>query len=168
LSDTAKLLEIPAGSVADIAAAMPFASYGQGSGIGHSIQDGARGGDHRGKRVDARGPLGDRREQCADRGAKQILAPDLAAFLASAMRSVVQEGTARRAMKGEAVSVAGKTGTAQLDEGCRTPGSRDLLLMMAIERRASRLRWWWSTADTAERRRRRSRARSWMPRRSWG
>jgi len=27
------------------------------------------------------------------------------------------EGTGRRAMKGEAVSVAGKTGTAQLDEG---------------------------------------------------
>ena len=33
------------------------------------------------------------------------------------MRLVVLEGTARRAMKGEAVSVAGKTGTAQLDEG---------------------------------------------------
>jgi cell division protein FtsI/penicillin-binding protein 2 len=48
---------------------------------------------------------------------KQIVAPDLAGFLASAMRSVVVEGTARRAMKGEAVSVAGKTGTAQLDEG---------------------------------------------------
>jgi len=48
---------------------------------------------------------------------KQILGADLAGFLASAMRSVVVEGTARRAMKGEAVSVAGKTGTAQLDEG---------------------------------------------------
>jgi len=49
--------------------------------------------------------------------ARKILAPDLAAFLAGAMRSVVVSGTARRAMKGEAVSVAGKTGTAQLDEG---------------------------------------------------
>ena len=30
LSDTAKLLDIPAGSIADLQAAMPFASYGQG------------------------------------------------------------------------------------------------------------------------------------------
>src|ERR1700731_878011 len=30
LSETARLLDIPAGSVADIQAAMPFASYGQG------------------------------------------------------------------------------------------------------------------------------------------
>ena len=48
---------------------------------------------------------------------KQILTPEIATFLAGAMRSVVVEGTARRAMKGAAVSVAGKTGTAQLDEG---------------------------------------------------
>ena len=33
------------------------------------------------------------------------------------MRSVVTSGTARRAMKGARVSVAGKTGTAQLAEG---------------------------------------------------
>jgi peptidoglycan glycosyltransferase len=48
---------------------------------------------------------------------KPILTPDVAAFIAGAMRSVVLEGTGRRAMKNEAVSVAGKTGTAQLDEG---------------------------------------------------
>ena len=48
---------------------------------------------------------------------RTILPPDQAAFLAHAMRLVVLEGTGRRAMKGEAVSVAGKTGTAQLDEG---------------------------------------------------
>src|SRR5208282_898656 len=46
-----------------------------------------------------------------------ILSPELAGFLAHAMRSVVVEGTARRAMNGVKVSVAGKTGTAQLDEG---------------------------------------------------
>jgi cell division protein FtsI/penicillin-binding protein 2 len=40
LSDTAKLLDIPAGSIPDIQAAMPFAAYGQG-------------------------PLGDRSEQCS-------------------------------------------------------------------------------------------------------
>jgi peptidoglycan glycosyltransferase len=48
---------------------------------------------------------------------REILAPDLAEFLARAMRLVVMEGTGRRAMQGETVSVAGKTGTAQLDEG---------------------------------------------------
>lgn len=50
-------------------------------------------------------------------GPKQILQPSLAEFLGGAMRSVVVEGTGRRAMKGETVSVAGKTGTAQLDAG---------------------------------------------------
>jgi peptidoglycan glycosyltransferase len=33
------------------------------------------------------------------------------------MRRVVTEGTARRVMAGSAVSLAGKTGTAQLDRG---------------------------------------------------
>jgi peptidoglycan glycosyltransferase len=33
------------------------------------------------------------------------------------MRRVVTEGTARRVMAGTAVNMAGKTGTAQLDEG---------------------------------------------------
>jgi cell division protein FtsI/penicillin-binding protein 2 len=38
-------------------------------------------------------------------------------FLANAMRSVVTNGTAHTAMSGLTVSVAGKTGTAQLDTG---------------------------------------------------
>jgi peptidoglycan glycosyltransferase len=45
------------------------------------------------------------------------VSPDSAAFLADAMRSVVTNGTARRAMKGATVSIAGKTGTAQLGAG---------------------------------------------------
>jgi peptidoglycan glycosyltransferase len=45
------------------------------------------------------------------------VSPDVAAFLAGAMRSVVVSGTARRAMKGTQISIAGKTGTAQLGEG---------------------------------------------------
>jgi peptidoglycan glycosyltransferase len=40
-----------------------------------------------------------------------------AEFLARAMRRVVTEGTARNAMAGAQISFAGKTGTAQLDEG---------------------------------------------------
>jgi peptidoglycan glycosyltransferase len=46
-----------------------------------------------------------------------ILDPSLSAFLADAMRSVVTSGTGRRAMAKLDVSVAGKTGTAQVGEG---------------------------------------------------
>jgi cell division protein FtsW (lipid II flippase) len=117
LSETAKLLDIPAGSIPDIQAALPFASYGQGpvlvtpfkmARVAATIA--ANGQMPEGRWViDSSNPR--------TLPPKQILAPDLAAFLASAMRSVVVEGTARRAMKGETVSVAGKTGTAQLDQG---------------------------------------------------
>jgi peptidoglycan glycosyltransferase len=117
LSETATLLDIPAGSIPDLQAAMPFAAYGQGPVLvtpfkmarvaatiaaGGSMPEGRWVTDS----SNARG-----------QAPKQILAPDLAVFLQSAMRSVVLDGTARRAMKGETVSVAGKTGTAQLDEG---------------------------------------------------
>ena len=47
----------------------------------------------------------------------RIVAPDSAAMLAAAMRSVVTGGTGRRAMAGLDIGVAGKTGTAQMDEG---------------------------------------------------
>jgi peptidoglycan glycosyltransferase len=46
-----------------------------------------------------------------------IVAAHTAAFLASAMRRVVTNGTARTAMTGLSIPVAGKTGTAQLDQG---------------------------------------------------
>ena len=48
---------------------------------------------------------------------RSILESGPAGFMATSMRSVVTSGTARRAMAGSSVSVAGKTGTAQLDEG---------------------------------------------------
>ena len=117
LSDTAKLLDIPAGSIPDIQAALPFAAYGQGPVLvtpfkmarvaatiaaGGSMPEGRWVTDSSNSRNGA---------------ARPILAPELADFLASAMRAVVTDGTARRAMRGVSVSVAGKTGTAQLDEG---------------------------------------------------
>ena len=46
-----------------------------------------------------------------------VLPEAQAAFLAGAMRRVVTEGTARHAMDGATIAFAGKTGTAQLDEG---------------------------------------------------
>jgi cell division protein FtsW (lipid II flippase)/cell division protein FtsI/penicillin-binding protein 2 len=117
LSDTAKLLDIPAGSVPDIQAALPFAAYGQGPVLVTPFKMARVAAT-----VAANGQMPEGRwvvdaSNSRTQAPKQILAPDLAAFLASAMRSVVVEGTARRAMKNEAVSVAGKTGTAQLDEG---------------------------------------------------
>jgi penicillin-binding protein A len=117
LSETAKQLEIPAGSVADIAAALPFASYGQGPVLVTPFKMARVAAT-----IAANGAMPEGRWVIDPSNArtappKQIIAPDLAAFLASAMRSVVEQGTGRRAMQGERVSVAGKTGTAQLDEG---------------------------------------------------
>jgi cell division protein FtsI/penicillin-binding protein 2 len=117
LRDTAQLLDIPAGEIADLQATMPFASYGQGPVLvtpfkmarvaatianAGAMPEGRWEIDSSNSRIDAPRP---------------IVTPELAGFLARAMRSVVLEGTGRRVMKGEAVSVAGKTGTAQLDEG---------------------------------------------------
>src|SRR5204862_7240269 len=48
---------------------------------------------------------------------RAILATDSAQIIAAAMRAVVTSGTGRRAMSGLDISVAGKTGTAQMDEG---------------------------------------------------
>ncbi len=117
LSDTAKLLDIPAGSIPDLQAAMPFASYGQGPVLVTPFKMARVAAT-----IAAGGAMPEGRwvidsSNARTQPPKPVLAPDLAVFLQSAMRSVVLEGTARRAMKGEAVSVAGKTGTAQLDEG---------------------------------------------------
>jgi peptidoglycan glycosyltransferase len=48
---------------------------------------------------------------------RPIVTEPHARFIAEAMRAVVTRGTARRPMAGLDVSVAGKTGTAQMDEG---------------------------------------------------
>ena len=96
---------------------MPFAAYGQGpvlvtpfkmARVAATVAAG-------GEMAEGRWVIDGSNSRNA--GPRAVLPPDLAEFLARAMRSVVVEGTARRAMHGEAVSVAGKTGTAQLDEG---------------------------------------------------
>jgi peptidoglycan glycosyltransferase len=48
---------------------------------------------------------------------RTIVAAEPAGFIAGAMRLVVTDGTARHAMAGTPVNLAGKTGTAQLGAG---------------------------------------------------
>ena len=117
LRDTAGLFGIPVGTLEQVKKMLPFASYGQGdvlmtpfkmARVAATIADsgqmpeGKWVSDPSNKRLDAPHP---------------ILDPVSAVFLQKAMRSVVTNGTARAAMAGIDISVAGKTGTAQLDEG---------------------------------------------------
>ncbi|MFN7995691.1 MAG: FtsW/RodA/SpoVE family cell cycle protein [Bryobacteraceae bacterium] len=117
LKDTAELMEIYTGDLAGLKQALPFASYGQGPllitplkmarvaatvAAGGSMPQGRWVTDESNSRRDTPRP---------------IVPAEPAAFLAEAMRRVVADGTARRAMAGAPVSVAGKTGTAQVGEG---------------------------------------------------
>jgi peptidoglycan glycosyltransferase len=117
LHDTAELMGIPAGEVPEIKKMMPFAAYGQGPVLvtpfkmarvaatvaaGGAMPEGRWIIDENNTRLDA---------------PRVIVPGETAEFLGAAMRSVVTGGTGRRAMAGLNVSVAGKTGTAQMDEG---------------------------------------------------
>ena len=73
LSDTAKLLDIPAGSIRRYSGRDAVCVVWTRSGAGDAVQDGACGGDHRCEWRDAGGPLGDRREQRTHAAPKQIL-----------------------------------------------------------------------------------------------
>jgi cell division protein FtsI/penicillin-binding protein 2 len=117
LDETAKLLEIPDGSLQDLRHDLPFAAYGQGpllitplkmARVAATIAAG--GGMPQGRWVVGQG-------NSRNDGPRQVVSVDSAAFLADAMRSVVTAGTGRAAMQGEAMPVAGKTGTAQLGAG---------------------------------------------------
>lgn len=117
LAETAEQLGISTGDAAELRKALPSASYGQGPVLispfkmarvaaaiaaGGRMPEGRWVGDESNLRNDA--PV-------------EILPASQADFLAGAMRHVVTEGTARHAMAGETVGIAGKTGTAQLDAG---------------------------------------------------
>jgi cell division protein FtsI/penicillin-binding protein 2 len=117
LHDTAELLDIDAGEVAEIKKMLPFASYGQGpvlvtpfkmARVVATIADG-------GTMPEGRWVIDE--SNARNDAPKLIVSPDSASMLAAAMRSVVTAGTGRRAMAGLDISVAGKTGTAQMDEG---------------------------------------------------
>src|SRR5205085_3923533 len=117
LKETAERMEIPAGELADLKQYLPFAAYGQGpvlvtpfkmARVAATIAAG--GGMPQGRWV-----IDESNARTA--APREIVSPDLAAFLARAMRGVVTSGTGRRAFAKLDINVAGKTGTAQLDEG---------------------------------------------------
>ena len=117
LMNTAGLLGMSVGDMPELKKMLPFAAYGQAAVVTTPFKMArvaatiATGGLMRAGRwvTDANN----------NRTAEpvQILSHDSAAFLQRAMRSVVTSGTARAAMNGIAIDVAGKTGTAQLDAG---------------------------------------------------
>jgi len=117
LAETAARFGISTGDAKELQQTLPFAAYGQGpvlvspfkmARVAATIASGGK------------MPAG---RWISDGGNSQIdppvdlLSPSEAAFLQKAMRRVVTEGTARRPMAGTPLSIAGKTGTAQLDRG---------------------------------------------------
>jgi cell division protein FtsW (lipid II flippase)/cell division protein FtsI/penicillin-binding protein 2 len=117
LQQTAGMLDIPAGDLGELKKMLPFAAYGQGPVLvtpfkmarvaatvaaGGSMPQGRWVTDESNERTNA---------------PREIVPPDVAGFLARSMRDVVTAGTGRHAFAGEKLLVAGKTGTAQLDEG---------------------------------------------------
>jgi peptidoglycan glycosyltransferase len=117
LLDTAKLLEIPAGDLATLRQTLPFASYGQGEVVitPFKMARVAAVVANDGEMPQGRWVLDDSNDR--NQPPKPVLDSERARFIAAAMRSVVLSGTARRAMANLNVAVAGKTGTAQVDEG---------------------------------------------------
>jgi cell division protein FtsI/penicillin-binding protein 2/cell division protein FtsW (lipid II flippase) len=117
LAETAEQLGISPGDPVELRRALPFASYGQGpvlispfkmARVAATIANGGR--MPQGRWIeDDNNPRTD--------AELDILPPPQTAFIAAAMRRVVTEGTARASMAGLAVPIAGKTGTAQLDQG---------------------------------------------------
>lgn len=117
LCDTANSLGIDAGRVDEVRKMLPFAAYGQGpvvttpfkmARVAATIATG-------GLMPEGRWVMDPSNSRTA--APVRVLDPAPSAFLENAMRSVVVSGTARAAMAGIAVNVAGKTGTAQLDTG---------------------------------------------------
>jgi cell division protein FtsW (lipid II flippase) len=117
LKDTAELLEVQTGGLKDLKQMLPFAAYGQGPVLTTPFKMARIAAT-----VAANGLMPEGRwisDESNSRTAqgRRVISPDAASFLAKAMRSVVTNGTARTAMNGLTISMAGKTGTAQLDVG---------------------------------------------------
>ncbi len=117
LRETAALLGINAGTEAQVKQMLPFAAYGQGAVVTTPLKMARVAAT-----IAANGAMPEGRwvlDGSDGRTAPpaSVISPAAATFLGNSMRSVVTSGTARTAMTGLAVPVAGKTGTAQLDQG---------------------------------------------------
>jgi cell division protein FtsI/penicillin-binding protein 2/cell division protein FtsW (lipid II flippase) len=117
LAETAARMGITTGDPAELRKSLPFSAYGQGevlvtpfkmARVAAAIASGGRMPQGRWSSDDS---------NARTEAAVEMLPPGDAAFLAGAMRRVVTEGTARRALEGSEVSFAGKTGTAQIESG---------------------------------------------------
>jgi cell division protein FtsI/penicillin-binding protein 2/cell division protein FtsW (lipid II flippase) len=117
LQETTAMVGMSAGDLDELRRALPFAAYGQGPILTTPFKT---------ARVSAAIAAGGKMPQgrwVLDAGNTRIDAPleilpaREAQLLARSMRAVVTTGTARRAMAGSPVSIAGKTGTAQVDHG---------------------------------------------------
>ncbi len=104
------------GELKELRQALPFAAYGQGPVLTTPFKTARVSAliANRGRMPQGRWVLNDGSRTEAPR---EVLPEKDADFLAKSMRLVVTAGTARRAMAGTTVSMAGKTGTAQLDRG---------------------------------------------------
>jgi len=118
LRDTLHLFGFPDADPAELQAMLPFAAYGQGPILTTPMKMARVSATiaNWGLAPTARW-IKDQSDVRVIREPVPVVSPETATFLAGAMRSVVTDGTARRAMKGTAVSIAGKTGTAQLGDG---------------------------------------------------
>ncbi len=117
LREMAGMVEIPPGDPANFKQMLPFSSYGQGpvlttpfkmARVAATIADG-------GTMPQGRWVIDSTNSRT--NAPRTIVPAEAAKFLATAMRSVVTSGTGRQAMSGLAMPVAGKTGTAQVEQG---------------------------------------------------
>jgi cell division protein FtsI/penicillin-binding protein 2/cell division protein FtsW (lipid II flippase) len=117
LHDTAETLGIPAGGVNELKAMLPFAAYGQGPVVATPFQMARVAATIAADGYMPQGRWVGDESNSRNESPRKVLGHDSDEFLQRAMRSVVTSGTARTAMAGLALEVAGKTGTAQLNRG---------------------------------------------------
>jgi cell division protein FtsI/penicillin-binding protein 2 len=117
LRKTAELLEIPPGDEKEFKHMLPFSSYGQGpvlvtpfkmARVAATVANG-------GNMPEGRWVIDETNSRINP--AVSILPAQEAAFIADSMRAVVTGGTGRSVMAGLNVPSAGKTGTAQVEQG---------------------------------------------------
>jgi cell division protein FtsI/penicillin-binding protein 2/cell division protein FtsW (lipid II flippase) len=117
LDEMAKLLEIPDGPIKDLKHDLPFAAYGQGQIVitPFKMARVAATVANSGRMPQGHWVTGNGNNRLD--APREVLPAEQASVVAGAMRLVVTGGTGRGAMQGEALAVAGKTGTAQVGEG---------------------------------------------------